>query len=590
MPVAHTPSAFRRRFFDSGDRFMAIGGGSVGGKAEGLALFQNILRSSFDLKEFPEFDIDIPTLSVVRTDVFDAFMERNGLREIAASAESDDHIAHAFQRADLPVEIVGDLRALIKQVTTPLAIRSSSMLEDSLNEPFAGIYETKMIPNNQLDPDIRFRKLTEAIKFVYATTFFKAAKDYRKATGHGALEEKMAVIIQEVVGSRHGDRFYPNISGVARSFNFYPLGKAKPTEGVVSLALGLGKTIVDGGNCWTYSPAYPKATPPYGSMKEWLRQTQTSFWAVNMGKPPAYDPIRETEYLVEADLGASEADDTIRPVASTYNSASERITIGTGIQGPRIVTFAPVLVSNGPPLNPVIQKLLAACQQQVGSPVEIEFALTLNPLKFGCLQVRPMVVSDEEIDVPDSDLRGPETLVASERVMGNGVLSTIRDVVYVKPDGFEAKNTPRIAQELEMMNRALLDGGRPYLLIGFGRWGSSDPWLGIPVNWGQVSGARVLVEATLPSMDIELSQGSHFFHNITSFRVSYFPVRHAGPYAIDWAWLNGRPAEAETAFCRHVHLSTNLLVKVDGRTGRGTVLKSDSASVARNPDHGRKVR
>lgn len=574
MSAQHAPSDFHRRFFDSGDRFMAIGGGAVGGKAGGLALFQDILRSSVDPGAFPQFDVDIPTLSVIRTDVFDAFMERNGLYEIAGSAEPDDHIAHAFQRADLPVEILGDLRALVKQVTTPLAVRSSSMLEDSLKEPFAGIYETKMIPNNQLDPDVRFRKLTEAVKFVYATTFFKAAKDYRRATGHGAIEEKMAVIIQEVVGTRHGDRFYPSISGVARSFNFYPVGKATPTEGVVSLALGLGKTIVDGGNCWTYSPAHPRASPPFGSMKEWLCQTQTSFWAVNMGKPPAYDPTRETEYLIETDLSVAESDETLQAVASTYDSASERISIGTGMQGPRIVTFAPVLVLNEPPLNSVIQKLLVACERQIGSPVEIEFALTLKPLRFGCLQVRPMVVSDEEIDVPDSDLRGPNTLVASERVMGNGVLSTICDVVYVKPDGFEAKNTPRIAQELESMNRTLLDAGRPYLLIGFGRWGSSDPWLGIPVNWGQVSGARVLVEATLPAMDVELSQGSHFFHNITSFRVSYFPVRHAGPYAVDWGWLNEYPAEAETAFCRHVRLPTNLLVRVDGRTGRGAVLKS----------------
>jgi hypothetical protein len=576
MPAAQSASTFRRRFFDSGESFMAIGGGSVGGKAEGLALFREILHTSFKPEEFPEFDIDIPTLSVIRTDIFDIFLERNRLREIAASNESDDHIAHAFQKADLPVEIVGDLRALVNQVHQPLAVRSSSMLEDSLNEPFAGIYETKMIPNNQLEPDIRFRKLTEAIKFVYATTFFKAAKDYRKATGHGSAEEKMAVIIQEVVGSRYADRFYPAISGVARSFNFYPMGKAKPNEGVISLALGLGKTIVDGGNCWTYSPAYPKTAPPYGSMKEWLRQTQTTFWAVNMGKPPAYDPIRETEYLIQCDLAAAETDETLHSVASTYNAASDRITIGTGVQGPRVVTFAPVLVLNEPPLNALIRRLLAACEETVGSPVEIEFALTLKPLKFGCLQVRPMVVSDEQIDVSDNDLRGPNTLAASDWVMGNGQVDSISDVLYVKPDGFEAKNTPQVAQELETINRALLDAGRPYLLIGFGRWGSSDPWLGIPVNWGQVSGARVIVEATLPAMNVELSQGSHFFHNITSFRVSYFSVRHTGPFTVDWQWLKEHTAEHETTFCRHVRLSSPLSVKVDGRTGRGSILKTAS--------------
>jgi len=581
MPAAQTPTTYHRRFFDSGDRFMAIGGGSVGGKAEGLALLQEILRTEFQADAFPEFDIDIPTLSVLRTDVFDAFLDRNNLRSITASDEPDDHIAHAFQRADLPVEIVGDLRSIIKQVTSPLAVRSSSMLEDSLNEPFAGVYETKMIPNNQLDPDVRFRKLTEAIKFVFATTFFKAAKDYRRATGHGKAEEKMAVIIQEVVGSRFGDRFYPTISGVARSFNFYPTGKAKPKDGVVSLALGLGKTIVDGGNCWTYSPVYPKATPPYGSVKEWLSQTQTNFWAVNMGKPPAYDPIRETEYLVQPDLTVAEQDETLRAVASTFDTTSERITMGTSIPGPRLITFAPLLVMNEPPLNGLLCKLLEACERAVSAPVEIEFALTLKPLRFGCLQVRPMVVSNEEIDVSDDEMRGEHTLVSSDRVMGNGILDSITDVVYVKPDAFEAKHSPVVAQELETINRALLDSDRPYLLIGFGRWGSSDPWLGIPVNWGQVSGARVIVEATLPTMDVELSQGSHFFHNITSFRVSYFSVRHSGPYTIDWAWLNTLPSEHETDFCRHVRTPKPLAVKVDGRTSRGAILKNTPAGSER---------
>jgi hypothetical protein len=289
-----------------------------------------------------------------------------------------------------------------------------------------------------------------------------------------------------------------------------------------------------------------------------------------------YDPIRETEYLIESDLTLAEEDETIRPVASTYDPASDRITVGTGTQGPRVVTFAPVLVMNEPPLNELVRKLLGACERQLGAPVEIEFALTLKPLRFGCLQVRPMVVSDEEINVTDADLRSPGAVVASERVMGNGVIASILDIVYVKPEAFEAKHTPRVAQELETLNRRLLDESRPYLLIGFGRWGSSDPWLGIPVNWGQVSGARVIVEATLPTMDVELSQGSHFFHNITSFRVSYFSVRHGGSAAIDWTWLKEHPPSHETSRCRHIRLSSPLVVKVDGRTGRGVVLKSGS--------------
>jgi hypothetical protein len=302
-------------------------------------------------------------------------------------------------------------------------------------------------------------------------------------------------------------------------------------------------------------------------MNEWLRQTQTTFFAVNMGKPPMYDPIRETEYLAQSDLAAAERDETLRYVASTYTAASDRITIGTGVQGPRVVTFAPVLVLNDPPINDVVRKLLVACERRVGSPVEIEFALTLSPLRLGCLQVRPMVVSDEEIEVSQAELEGDRTLIASERSMGNGVISSISDIVYVKPEIFEPKQTPLVAQELDWINRRLLDAGRPYLLIGFGRWGSSDPWLGIPINWGQVSGARVIVEATLPTMDVELSQGSHFFHNITK-------------------WLNGCPAIHDMDHLRHISLPVPLLIKVDGRTGRGCVLRNTHTATDKTPQLG----
>lgn len=566
-------SPFNREFFEAEARFTYISSGSLGGKASGLKFINDVLANNFDAAAFSKIDVSIPRLTVIRTAMFDAFMERNRLHEIANSDAPDDRIAHAFQKADLPAEILGDLRALMGQVHTPLAIRSSSMLEDAMHEPFAGIYETKMIPNNQTNADTRFRKLIEAIKFVYASTFFKAAKDYRAAVGRGVEEEKMAVIIQEVVGTRHQERFYPEISGVARSYNFYPLGNAKPEDGVVNLALGLGKTIVDGGVCWTYSPAHPKATPPYGSMDEWLKQTQTEFWAVNMGTPPAYDPIKETEYLLKANLQDAESDNTLRYLASTYDPHSNRISMGTGVRGPRILTFAPLLVLNDIPLNQLIKTLLSLCEEALEAAVEIEFAVTLNPIRFGFLQVRPMVVSDEEVSVSDDELAAANLLLASQKVLGNTVLNEIRDIVYVKPDGFEAKYTQRIAQELEAINRELLAAGRPYLLIGFGRWGSSDPWLGIPVNWGQVSGAKVIVEATLPNMDVEFSQGSHFFHNLSSLRVSYFAVRYSDPFEIDWNWLQEQAAVTETQYVRRVKLSGPLLIKVDGKKRRGVIFK-----------------
>ncbi len=567
---------FDRKCFKSGQRLSSIGTGSPGGKGRGLALIQDFLAAEFAQGSFQGIEVGIPAMAVICTDVFDAFMQRNGLGAIANSPGADDRIAHAFQKADMPVEIVGDLRLLVAQVKTPLAIRSSSLLEDALHEPLAGIYATKMIPNNQHDRDTRFRRLVEAIKFVYASTFFKAARDYRAATGARRGEEKMAVIIQEVMGARQQDRFYPEISGVARSYNFYPTGHARPGQGVVSLALGLGKTIVDGGLCWSYSPAHPKGNPPFSSAREWLQQTQSQFWAVNMGRPPAYDPIKETEYLVRANLKDAEADNTLALVASTYDPYSERIAMGTGSKGARVLTFAPLLVLNQLPLNDLIVRLLEVCKAALAAPVEIEFALTLKPLRCGFLQVRPMVVSDAQVELGEAELSVPDLLLASDTVMGNGLIENIRDVVYVRPDKFDPKFTEEISLELESINKKLVAAGTPYLLIGFGRWGSSDPWLGIPVRWGQISGARVIVEATLPEMDKELSQGSHFFHNLTSFQICYFSVRHTRQPNIDWGWLAAQEEAHEREFVRHVRLAAALQVKVDGRSGRGVIQKQAS--------------
>ncbi len=568
---------FDRRVFGGHERFTAIGSGLCGGKASGLLRMRDALDAYLDASRFPGIDIVIPTLTVITTELFDRFMADNDLYGLARSDAPDAHIALAFQQADLPAELVGDLSALIRQVHSPLAIRSSSLLEDALYRPFAGVYETKMIPNNQPDPNIRFRKLVEAIKFVYASTFFADAKRYIRATEHAVEDEKMAVIIQEVVGRRHRARFYPDVAGVARSYSFYRFGGARPEEGVLSLALGLGKTIVDEGVAWNVSPAHPKASPPYASIDELLDQGQTAFWAVNMGQPPAYDPIAETEYLVKGTLEDAEADGALRHVAATFDPRSERLSPGVGVKGPRLVNFAPILVLDEWPLAAAVRELLAASERSLDAVVEIEFAATVENgpdprLRLGFLQVRPMVVSSAVVDLADADLTGPDALVASNAVMGNGVVTGLADVVYVRPECFEARQTPAIAAELAALNTTLVAESRPYLLIGFGRWGSSDPWLGIPATWGQVAGARAIVEATLPAMNVELSQGSHFFHNISSFEVSYFCVRHGLDGHIDWAWLDAQPAERETALVRHVRLASPLTVKVDGRSGRGVVL------------------
>jgi hypothetical protein len=386
----------------------------------------------------------------------------------------------------------------------------------------------------------------------------------------------MAVIIQEVVGSLHGSRFYPHISGVARSYNFYPLGYAKPSEGVIDLAIGLGKTVVDEGVAWSYSPSYPQANPPYNSVRDLLKQTQTRFWAINMGEPPAYDPIKETEYMARYNLADAESDGTLTFVASTYSVADERIVMGTRIPGARVLDFGPILKGGQVPLNDALRKLLKACEETLGCTVEVEFAVTLDdahgvPARLGFLQVRPMVLTHDVVDITNEELRSSRALVASESVLGNGIVDGVRDVVYVKPEDFHITRTTEIVRELEEVNRTLLAEGRPYVLIGLGRWGSSDPVCGIPVNFGQISGTKAIVEVALPNMSSILSQGSHFFHNITSFKVCYFSVSHDERHTVNWDWLKQQKVTHETDLLRLIRLDKPLVIRVDGRTGRGVI-------------------
>ena len=581
--VAELP-VFDRKFWDGTFRCTQIGTGSLGGKASGLVFIKDLLAKQIAPNSFPDVEINVPTMAVVATDCFDQFIAQNQLAELPFEEMPDDRIAHAFQQGDLPMELLGDLRALIVQVKTPLAIRSSSLLEDALERPFAGVYATKMIPNIQFDPDIRFRHLAEAIKFVYASTYFREARDYLRTTGTKPGAEKMAVIIQEVVGRRRGDRFYPDISGVARSYNFYAFEPARPEDGVVTLALGLGKTIVDGGIAWTFSPRYPKKPLPFASVEELLDGTQTEFWAVNMGKPPAYDPVSESEYLVQANLVDAEADEVLYLLASTFDPDRDSVVPGIGPRGPRVLNFAPMLVQEEFSLNELVKALLNAAEKATNSKVEIEFALTFQNrpgehtrARLGFLQVRSMVVSDQVVEVSVEDLCDPRAIVASDMVIGNGADDGIQDIVFVRPEQFSALRTPAVAQQLESINRELQQQHRPFLLIGFGRWGSSHPSLGIPVEWAQISGARAIVEATLPEMNVELSQGSHFFHNLSSFRASYFMVPSGRPFGINWDWLNRQPVLYETDLVRHVRPKGRLSLRVDGRTRRGVILPATQA-------------
>jgi len=567
----------RSGFFNKERRITYIGNGFVGGKAAGLISINEELSDKIDRNKYPNIDLDIPAMTVIRSGVFDEFMKRNNLEKIAFSDASDDRIAHAFQKANLPFEILGDLRSLISQVVTPLAIRSSSIMEDAQHEPFAGIYGTKMTPNNQPDTTARFNKLVEAIKFVYASTYFKAAKNYIKATSHETKEEKMAVIIQEVIGSRFKTRYYPELSGVGRSYNYYAFGNADAKDGIVNLAHGLGKTIVDGGLSWSFSPRFPRATPPFGGISDMMKNTQNTFWSVNMGKAPAYDPVNEAEYLLNDNITIAEPDGTLRNVASTLDSKSGSLVMGTFKTGPRLLDFAPLLRLNDIPFVDMVSDILKVSEESVGAPVEIEFAMTFHndkPHRLGFLQVRPMVVSNEEVNVNFEDYNKEEVICSSPRVLGNGTVNDITDIIYLKTNKFDASLTAKIAGEIEELNKKFIEDGHSFLLIGFGRWGTSDPWAGIPVDWSQISGASVIVEAPLEGMNSELSQGSHFFHNVTGFGVKYFSIPYSGEYPVNWEWLDGQDAEFETDLIRHVKVSQPLSVKVDGKSGKGIILTS----------------
>ena len=566
---------FDRRFLEGDEAFSRIGSGELGGKAAGLAFIRTAVQPAMSGRAPSAGPVSVPTLAVITTDVFDAFLSRNDLLDVTRSDLPDDRIAHAFQQAELPAEFLGDLEALVQKTHVPLAVRSSSMLEDALAHPFAGAYATKMIPNNQHMADDRFLRLTEAVKFVYASTFFAAAKAYRASVGVPDDSEKMAVIVQEVVGRRHGDRFYPEVSGVARSYNYYPMPHSRPENGIAGLALGLGKTIVDGGVCWGYDPTRPAAPPPAASPHAVLTETQTDFWAVNMG-PVSYDPLRETEYMTRSPLAAAEADETLHFVASTYDPESDRLCPGVGRSGPRVIDFAPLLSLRLLPLNECIQAMLAGSREAMGQEVEIEFAATLGhprdpALRVGFLQVRPMAAPGSSVTVTEEELHRESTLVASRHCLGNGVLDRLRDIVYVRPESFDPAKTTRIAEDLAAFNRALLANRERYVLIGFGRWGTSDPWLGVPVEWGQISGAGVIVEATLPSMSPEMSQGSHFFHNLIGSNILYMSVPSEAGLRVDWDWLAGQETVDQTEFVRHVRTRAAVTVRVDGTSRRGVI-------------------
>jgi CheY-like chemotaxis protein len=570
---------FDRNKFDEYLIFSRVGNGSIGGKARGLAFIDSLIKRNWVFDNFNNVIISIPRTVVLSTDVFDEFMESNDLYPMALSNATDEEILLAFVEARLPFRIHEDLYAFICIVKNPIAIRSSSLLEDSHYQPFAGIYSTYMIP--RIDSDIlMIEKLSDSIKSVYASVFFKASKAYMSATHNVIDEEKMGIVLQEVCGSKHGDRFYPTFSGVARSINFYPIAPEKPSDGIASVALGLGKYIVEGGVSLRFSPKYPKKIIQLSSVDMAIRETQKSFLAIDLNETECVASVDDGFNLKRLDISDAEEDGTLTSIASTYDYANNILRDGTFYDGKRIITFSNILNFNTFPLAEVLASILEIGQKEMNNPVEIEFAVDIRTGKgeasiFNLLQIRPIVDNKEIVEIEPEEFNSEQLLLMSKSALGNGVIDFVRDVVYVKPESFDASKNNEVAKIIEHINDGFIKSDSNYILIGPGRWGSSDSWLGIPVKWTQISHARLIIESGLDNYRVDPSQGTHFFQNLTSFRVGYFTIN---PYIKDGIYdinfLNSLSPIYEDKYIRHVRFENPLRIKIDGKKSIGIVLRT----------------
>ncbi len=573
-----------KTFDPAGNFFARIGNGSLGGKGRGLAFVRYLLNYHGVGRLWPGVRIAVPPTLVLATDCFDRFLDQNDLNDLALSSRDDERIQSEFLRSPLPRDVVNRLRAFVEKVRWPLAVRSSSLLEDSQYQPFTGVYETYMLANNHPDPRHRLRQLLVAIRRVYASTFLRQAKDHLHATPYRLEEERMAVAIQKVVGNHHENRFYPDFSGVARSYNYYPTPPMTSEDGVTAVALGMGRSVVTGERCLSFSPRHPQAVAPFSSVEEVLSNSQREFWAMELGGVESADADSEASMRERVfGLDVAERDGTLFALGSTYSAENQVIYDGLSRPGVRLVTFAPILKHGVFPLASILSVLLEVGSQGMNRPAEIEFATCLSgdpnrPHEFGFLQMRPLVLARETENL-DLDEAPPAALLCrSSRVMGNGSVDTIQDVVVVDFHQFDRSGSRAAAEEIARFNTALQAEKRPYLLIGVGRWGSTDPWLGIPVSWDQISGARVIVESGFRDFRVTPSQGSHFFQNLTSFQVGYFTVNaDAGEGSIDWEWLATQPAANERSFVRHLRFSSPLVVKMNGRKNQGLIYKPGMA-------------
>ena len=572
-------AVFRRDRFDRYSNFARIGEGSLGGKGRGLAFIDNIVKHHPELNQFDNATVMIPKTVVLCTDLFEEFMDHNNLYQLALSDADDAVILDAFRRATLPASLEGDILTFIEATSSPIAVRSSSLLEDSHYQPFAGIYNTYMVPLLE-NRHRMLSMLCDAIKGVYASVFFKDSKAYMQATRNVIDQEKMAVILQEVVGRQYGDRYYPSMSGVGRSLNYYPIGDERAEEGIVNLALGLGKYIVDGGQTLRICPHHPGKVLQMSDTEMALRETQTRFYALDLKNMGENFSVDDAFNLLKLSVREADKDGALQYLASTYNPTDQVIYPGVYPDGRKIISFVGVLEHDVVPLPQLLREVLRLGQEAMRRPVEIEFAVEIDATTRSCvfylLQIRPMVDVKSDVHINLSEIRPETILLQSNNALGHGQMDDITDVVYVKTDGYNAGNTPLIAEEISRINAKFLDRGEHYVLVGPGRWGSSDSWLGIPVKWPNISAARIIVEAGLTNYRVDPSQGTHFFQNLTSFGVGYFTINDFnGDGVYNRAVLDALPAVEEAAHVRHVRFPHALSIKVDGKKKLGYVLTEE---------------
>ena len=569
---------FDSHHFDADADFSKIGKGSLGGKARGLAFMSTRLKNSPEfLDKFEDVNISVPKTLAVSTEAFDAIISENNLRDVATGEFSDEEIIRLFTTAQVPEWLKRDLEQYLDHVRYPLAVRSSSLLEDAQFQPFAGIYKTYMIPNNHPDLTKRFEQLILAIKLVYASTYCQNARAYVKSTFHRTEDEKMGVIIQKLTGERYGDYFYPSISGVAQSYNYYSVAYMKPEDGLAHVALGLGKIVVEGGAALRFSPKYPQFLPQFSTVDDMLENSQRFFYALKLTKFPDDLPLKEDATLERLEINDALHDAPVRHLCSTYSAQDHRIRDGVQTSGYPVCTFANILKYQSFPLAEILKDLLRIGRVGMGCPVEIEFAVKMpfdeeqKPL-FELLQIRPMAVNQNNLEIEISSEDISNAFCYSTMALGNGQFKEIEDIIFVNPDSFDAADTIEIAAEIGNVNKEMTLSNRKYLLIGPGRWGSADRWLGIPVRWTDISGVGAIVETTIEGLKADPSQGSHFFHNITSLGISYLNTSGGGEDFIDWKWLRSLPATKETPHLKHIILKKPLTIKIDGKESIAVII------------------